>query len=321
MAPVKLKTENRPRFVVVGGAHMEIVMRLGASLPARGDVTCESAEMRPGGRAACTAAALAALRSRVTFITCLGADPFSGPILTGLSQRGINTSFIPRSASLCTGLVHSLIEPSGAARRVFSPGAAMDLTVRHIHKASVQFASADIVIVTPDIPRDTFLAALRLAHELGRPVIVDPSPADRVQPQDLAECDIVCADAGTAAALCGWEIRSHGDAQRCAARFLAQGAGAAAIDLAQRGVFTASGAPQVTCTPAPADASFDHPEARAAFNAGLAWALALGYTLSQAAWIAQSAAAAMDSVPSVLHDFPSFPGFDALIARQSLHIR
>lgn len=117
MAPVVLKTEDRPRFVVVGGAHMEIVMHLGESLPARGAVSSERTVLRPGGRAACTAAALAELHSRVTFITCLGADPFAGPILTGLSQRSINTSYIPRSARFPTGLMHYIVEPALKAAR------------------------------------------------------------------------------------------------------------------------------------------------------------------------------------------------------------
>ena len=319
--PVVLKTENRPRVVVVGGAHMEIVMHTAEPVPARGSITCERTVVRPGGRAACVAAALARLHTRVTFITCLGSDPFAGPILTCLSQRNINTSFIERSAPHATGLVHHVIEPHGAARRIFSPGASLHLSERAVLKASVQFSSADLVVVTPDIPHDAFVAALRLAHELRRPVVVDPAPADRLAPGDLAECDILCADTDAAAALCGWAIKSPGDAQRSAARILSQGAGAAVIDMGRDGVMTSSNEKQYTYTPAQSTSAFAHPDARAAFDAGLVWALTLGYSLSQAAWIAQSAAAAMPAADTRSDDFPAFPGFDELMAVQALHFR
>ena len=296
-------------------------MHTAEPLPARGAITSAHTIVRPGGRAACIAAALATLRARVTFVTCLGTDPFAGPILTGLSRRNINTSFMDRSASHPTGLMHHVLEPNGAGRRIFSPGASMHLSERTVYKAGVQFSSADLIVVTPDIPHQAFRAALRLAHEVRRPVVVDPNTADSIQPGDLAECDIVCAESGAAATLCGWPIKSPGDAQRCAARLLSEGAGAVVLDLGRDGALTSSHEKQYTYTPAQSTATFAHPDARAAFDAGLAWALTLGYALPQAAWIAQSAAAAMPAEDTRSDDFPAFPGFDELIAQQTLQFR
>ena len=318
---MKLKTEIRPQIVVIGGAHMEIVLRANEPATAHGAITTESTDIRPGGRAACMAAALSRLRARVTMVSCLGTDPFASQILTELSTQNINLDYIRRSAPHFTGMVHHIIMQNGVTRRFYTPGASMQLTVDAVKRASVSISAADLVLITSDIPKETLTFAIELAHHYKSAVLLDPDPPTTVGEKDVALCDIVAPEAAAAAGLCGWNIVSSGDAQRCAARLLGMGAGAAVLHLGAKGTFSSTDTDAVTYTPAPSGASFSHPNSKAAFNAGLAWALAMKYSLPDAVWMAQSCAAGVRPYDECRNAFDVFPDIDRLIEAQLIEIR
>lgn len=318
---MKLQSETRPQVVVIGGAHIEFILNAPDPGAYQTTVMSERADVRPGGRAACIAAALARLRSRVCLISCLGTDPFAGHILSELSTHNINLDFIQRSAPHFTGLVHNILFPNGMMRRFVTPGSSSQLTPEAVRKASVMISAADIVIITTDIPPETVAFAAKLAHRYNRPALLDPDPPVLPDAGDLSDFDIIAADSGSAAALCGWDMRSPGDAARAAARFVTQGAGAAIIDLGRRGAVCALSDKNHTYTPAKDVELPVRHNTRAAFNAGLAWALALGYSLPQASWVALSCAALVKPYAPEINAFQVFPAIDDLVDLHTLEIR
>ena len=318
---MRLKEDTRPRILVVGGAQTEIILTPERPAQFTGTEVSPNTVFRPGGRAACMAAALSRLGSRVYFVSCLGADPMAGRLVTELANHGVNVDYVERNPRYDTGLVHHIITPDSAHRRIHTPGASQYLSEEAVHKAIVIFSSVDLVIITADISRKTFDYTVSLAHRFRVPVLVDPDPPDFLQGADLSDCDVLAPDAAAAAALCGWEIKSVGDAGRCAARLLQAGAGAAAIYMGISGVVTSLAPKENTYIPAATGATLSHPHCKSAFNAGLGWALIRKFQLSDAAWFALSCAAAVQPFSPDLSIFEQFPSLEDVAAFQTLEIR
>ena len=194
----------------------------------------------------------------------------------------------------------------------------MQLSQRAVNRAGVAFSVSDIIVVTPDMPRDTFHFALRAARHFRAPVLVGADAPGCFTQKDVSMCDILSVDAATATALCGREIRTPGDASRCAARLLQLGAGAVAIYLADRGIFAAASPDEPSYIPLLTGQKADRHYAKSAFDAGLAWALTLGYKLPEAVWIGASCSTAIR--PDVKNPFESLPLIEELIESQSVEL-
>lgn len=315
---MKLKTDNRPQVTVIGGAHTDIVVHTQAPLGYEGSTVSETTVIRPGGRAACIAAALARLRCRVHFVSCIGTDPFAGVLMTALQRQNVNLDYVERSKDELTGLVHHVISKKGAVQRIYSQGSSMKLGRDALYRASVMISSADIVVVTTDIPRDAFTYAVQLAHHYRAPVLVDPDPQFWALDEDLSACDLLVPDESAAAALCGWEMKTMGDTTRCVARLLNRGAGGAALFMGDKGVVSGTSPRDPEYVPAPHGKTLSHVNAKSAFDAGMAWAMALGYNLPEAVWIGMSCAAAMKD--DVKDPFEAFVTIDELVESQSLEL-
>lgn len=315
---MKLKTDNRPQVTVIGGAHTDIVVRTQAPLGYEGATVSEFTEIRPGGRAACIAAALARLRCRVHFVSCIGTDPFAGVLMTALQKQNVNLDYVERSKDEPTGLVHHIVSKKGSVQRIYSHGASMKMSRDALYRASVMISSADIVVVTTDIPRDVFEYAAQLAHHYRAPVLVDPDPQDGALDEDLSACDLLVPDESAAAALCGWELKTMSDATRCAARLLNRGAGGVALFLGARGVVSGTSPRDPEYIPLPHGKQAANVNAKSAFDAGMAWAMALGYNLPEAVWIGVSCATAMKLEEK--DPFDAFVTIDELVESQSLEL-
>lgn len=314
---MKLKTDNRPQITVAGGAYAEVEQSADSPENSSGSPAHGDSGMTPGGPAACAAVALSRLRCKVYFVSCLGSDPSSGVILNSLQRQGVNLDYVERSKDEPTGTIRYEASIKGPARRIYSRGAAMQLTQRAVNRAGIAFSVSDIIILTPDMPRDTFHYSLRAARHFRAPSLVSVEGGGLTQ-QDVAMCDIISPDAAAAAELCGKEIRSPGDARRCAARLLQLGAGAVALFLGDKGVFTATSPDEPNYIPVTTGLRASHRYAKSAFDAGLAWALTLGYKFPEAAWIGASCSTAIR--PGVQNTFEALPLIEDLVESQSLDI-
>jgi ribokinase len=68
----------------------------------------------------------------------------------------------------------------GENQIIVVPAANARVTPEQIERAQSTLASADAILVQMEIPLDAVEATLRLGHRLGKPVILNPAPAQRL---------------------------------------------------------------------------------------------------------------------------------------------
>src|SRR5256886_13134894 len=111
-----------PTVGVVGSINLDLVARC-ERLPQPGEtLTGASFERIPGGKGANQAVALARLGAQVTFVGCVGDDPFAAEALAGLTKAGVDLGRV-RKVAEATGVALILVDSSGENQIVVAPGA------------------------------------------------------------------------------------------------------------------------------------------------------------------------------------------------------
>ena len=161
---------SAPSLVVVGSVNLDLVARC-ESLPRPGEtVTGATFERIPGGKGANQAVAAARLGANVTFVCCVGRDPFADEALGSLGDVDVRAKRVDTP----TGVAVILVDGSGENQIVVAPGANGEL-------GEVELPEADAVLCQLEIPDESVLSAW--AHTTGlfclnaapaRPIAIDP---------------------------------------------------------------------------------------------------------------------------------------------------
>jgi ribokinase len=148
-----------PRITVVGSTNLDLVARA-ARLPRAGE-TVSGAEFAriPGGKGANQAVAAARLGADVTFVGCVGDDPFADEALAGLREQGVE--LVLSTSAVATGVALITVDAAGENTIVVAPGANAQL-----RPDDVTVADADAVLCQLEIPLETVRRAADLAPRL-----------------------------------------------------------------------------------------------------------------------------------------------------------
>jgi ribokinase len=148
-----------PRVTVVGSANLDLVASA-ARLPRPGETLTDATFARiPGGKGANQAVAAARLGANVTFVGCVGRDPFADEALAGLREAGVELKLATSDAP--TGVALITVDASGENTIVVAPGANARLRPDH-----VQVDEADAVLCQLEIPLDVVERAAAVAPKL-----------------------------------------------------------------------------------------------------------------------------------------------------------
>jgi ribokinase len=271
-----------PQIVVVGSVNTDMVVQ-GPRLPGPGETVIGGRfVMAAGGKGANQAVAAARLGAEVSLVARVGTDWFGEQALQGYRREGVGTDLIVRDPQAHTGVALILVDVGGENSISVASGANANLTPADVERASERIAGAAVLLLQLEVPLEAVCRAARLAAEAGVPVILDPAPAAPL-PRDLLECvDLLTPNEHEAQFLTGIAVRDEGSARAAAARLLADGAKNVAITLGPRGVLLAT-PDAARLIPSVRIDAIDTTAAGDAFNAGLAWGLAAGLPLEQAA--------------------------------------
>ncbi len=164
------------RVVVVGSINMDLVT-LAARFAAPGEtILGERFLTVHGGKGANQAVAAARLGAEVALIGALGDDAFGAQLHEGLAREGVSLEHVARIADGASGTA-SITVAQGENLIIVVPGANARVTPAQIERAQATLASADAILVQMEIPLDAVETTLRLGHRLGKPVILNPAPA------------------------------------------------------------------------------------------------------------------------------------------------
>ncbi|MDT3397816.1 ribokinase [Streptomyces sp. B1866] len=287
-------------LLVVGSANADLVVRVDRR-PAAGETVLGSdLAVHPGGKGANQAVAAARLGARTALLARVGDDAYGRMLLDSQRAAGVDTVGVLVGGAP-TGVAVITVDPAGDNSIVVSPGANARLSPGDARAASGLLAAARVVSFQLEIPLETVATAVRAARASGSGprVVLNPSPPAALPSDVLAACDPLVVNEHEARALLADPAgrpartgrRGAGTPAGWAAALLARGPRSVAVTLGAAGALVADrhGAAHIPGVPV---AAVDTTGAGDAFTGALAWRLALGEGLREAARFAVRVGAA-----------------------------
>ncbi|KLD62509.1 ribokinase [Dyella japonica] len=167
------------RVVVVGSINMDLVTLAPRFAEPGETILGERFLTVHGGKGANQAVAAARLGADVALIGALGDDAFGNELHAGLAREGISLEHVVRFVDCGSGTA-SITVAGGENHIVVVPAANARVTPAQIEGAQATLASADAILVQMEVPLESVEATLRLGHKLGKPVILNPAPAQKL---------------------------------------------------------------------------------------------------------------------------------------------
>lgn len=196
----------RPRAVVLGSAHVDLVAQA-PSLPTPG-ASVLGTEVRegPGGKAANQAGQLVQLGVETELLARVGRDARGDGLAAAFSTAGIGTDLLVRDNETATGISLVLSAPGDYAS-IIVPGAAGRLSTADVDDAADAIRAAQILLLQLEVPAAASLRAADIALASGRLVLVNVSPPLVEQTDDarhlLQRASILVMNEAEAEALIG----------------------------------------------------------------------------------------------------------------------
>jgi ribokinase len=236
-------------IVVIGSINMDLVLRV-PRMPLPGEtLTGGLFQTIPGGKGANQAVACARLsgggdRMRVAMIGCIGADAFGVALREALRADDIDDSHVASLPGVASGIASILVDANGQNSIVIAGGANDMLSPARINAASALLEQASIVVLQLETPLATVRHAIRLAHALGKIVVLNPAPAPTagLPPDMLAQVDYLIPNEIEAAMLVGTAPTDAGGSaaiEAAARKLRAQGCRNVLITLGAKGIHAA----------------------------------------------------------------------------------
>jgi ribokinase len=278
--------EPKPRVVVVGSVNVDIVVHA-QRLPGPGETVAGGRlERTGGGKGANQAVAAARAGAAVALIGAVGDDDLGTEALGALRAEHVDVSAVPQLAGVATGVALIVVDRAGDNQIAVASGANHEVTAEHVRAAGAGGAARPgCVLASFELRDEAVLAAARMAHDAGSPLVVNPAPARPLDPALTELRPVLTPNRREAAQLTGVD-----DPEAAARALGAQTAAAVVVTLGEHGALVADedGSEVIA---APAVRAVDTTGAGDVFNGVLAAELARGCDLRAAVGTAVAAAA------------------------------
>lgn len=300
-----------PKIVVVGSSNIDMVVK-SDKMPAGGEtVLGGDFVMVPGGKGANQAVCAARLGADVKLVARVGDDIFGKISLDNFLNVGIDTSYVTVDSAVPSGVALIVVDKNAENAIVVASGANSALMPADVDRARDAIAEADAVILQFEIPAQTVAHTISLAHSLGVQIVLNPAPVRPMPAEVLREVDVLVPNQHEAAALLGRPGEgAQLDAKASARGLLSMGVHAVVITLGSKGAFVA-GEGVEEFVPSVRVKAVDTTAAGDAFTASLAYALAEGRELSNAARFAAKVAAVVVTRMGAQPSMPSKEELDS----------
>ncbi|MBI2206851.1 MAG: ribokinase [Candidatus Rokubacteria bacterium] len=279
-----------PRILVVGSANVDFTVAA-PRLPSAGETVSEGTLLvNHGGKGANQAVAARRLGADVRLIGCVGDDASGRGVLQALAAEGIGIDGMVVSPTAATGTALIVVDASGRNQIAVAPGANRALPDAHVAARADDFAWADVVICSLEIPVSVAAAALADARRRSKVTILNPAPVPASGVDFWPVVDFATPNEHEAERLSGVAARDDAGVRAAAAALRAGGARSVIVTLGGEGALalTGSGATRVAAF---AVDVVDTTAAGDTFNAAFGVALAEGRALEAALRFACAAAA------------------------------
>ncbi len=304
-----------PARLTVLGSYAKAIVITADRIPLSGE-TLVGRDYRQefGGKGSDMAVQAVRLGAEVAFVGVVGDDDLGREFLALMADEGVDTAATRVTTERTTGVGlivkdeagHNLIVVDLGANELFGPD--------DVAAAGERVTGAPVVLAQLEIPLDTALHGLRVAHDAGATTVLNPAPAVRLDGRRLDMVDVLTPNQTEARLLVGRDPDAPVDNAVLAAELAAFGVRNLVITRGEDGVdvFTTDGFTHVATH---AVDVVDSNGAGDSFSAALAVGLAEGMPLEDAVRLGNAAAAlcceGWETVPS----YRDRAAVDALIAR------
>jgi len=170
------------RILVLGSLNMDLVVTV-PHLPRPGEtVLGERLGRYPGGKGANQAVAAARLGGRAAFVGRVGGDDFGPELVGNLTANGVDASGVEPDNSAATGAALIFVGPDGQNMIAVAPGANARLDSAEAERAVERLGPGDVLVMQLEIPMTVVHQAAQAARRVGAHVVLNASPAQRLDP-------------------------------------------------------------------------------------------------------------------------------------------
>lgn len=211
------------RITVIGSSNVDFAMKMD-HLPAVGESVPDAEFMQTfGGKGANQAVAAARAGGTVSFVNCVGDDPYAERMVAGFADDGIDTSTIYRERGVSSGAALIMVGEAGNNYLSVAPGANYRLTPARVDEQRELIAASAWVLLQYEISRATVERVLEVASATRTPVIFNFAPARDFPRERLANVHTLVVNENEASTLAGLPVTNDREAREAAAALLATG--------------------------------------------------------------------------------------------------
>lgn len=259
------------------------------SLPQPGETVLARGMSRlPGGKGANQAVAAARAGGDVWFVGRVGTDAYGGELKDSLQRAGVHTGLLAVDPDAPTGMAMITVDEHAENTIVVIPGANGTLRPDNLRDARDTIARSRVVIAQLEIPIETVYHAAELARAAGATFILNPAPAQPLEPALMQLVDVLVPNEDELARMSG--LGSPIDPTASAYLLLDTGVSTIVVTRGAYGALVVSREASLD-VPAFATRAVDTTGAGDAFVGNFARAIDRGDTVEEAARFANAAAA------------------------------
>jgi len=267
------------KIVVVGSLNMDLVVRM-PKIPRPGETLLGGVfKTFPGGKGANQAVAAARLGAHVTMIGCVGDD------------EGIDTTHVLVHPASATGVALIQVDAKGQNSIAVASGANFELTAADVEKAMLSIGKFDVLVMPLETPLETIYTAARIASAGGAKVLLNPAPAQVLEPDLLHLVDVLLPNEYEVGLMTGADLAAA-DIHQSAKQLLSLGVKDLIVTMGDQGALFFDGRTNTEMLiPACPVQAVDSTAAGDCFVGALAVGLCEGQTIAGAAAFASAASA------------------------------
>ena len=225
------------KIAVIGSSNVDMIIK-SSHLPRPGETVGGGVFAKVnGGKGANQAVAAARAGGNVAFISCLGNDDFAPAMLNNFKTDNIDTKYIFVEKDVATGIALILVDDKGENCISVAPGANHRLSAEHIKKAETAINESEIILLQLEIPVESVLFAIELAHKHKKKVLLNPAPARQIDDKHLAMIHSLVLNETEAEFLTGLPVETDSQIREASKALLKKGPQNIVITLGAKGAY------------------------------------------------------------------------------------
>ncbi len=290
-------------FVVVGSINMDATYFV-KRFPKKGEtISVKHFKITPGGKGANQSAAIALLGGKTLLIGAVGEDDYGKRLEASLANNGVETKGIAKVKEP-TGNAFITVNDNGDNLLLYYFGANAQVKYEWVEKFSEEIKKATYLVIQLELPLDTVIQTIHLAHELGTKVILDPAPAQKLPNEIYSKTHIITPNESELSTLTGRQINTNDKIIQAAMELLERGVDKVIVTLGEKGALYLDSKQHYFVESFKVKA-VDSTAAGDSFNGGLAVALAEGKTMKSALRFASAVSGLAVTKPGAQESLPT----------------